>query len=305
VGQLLGNIDQNQLQSCALFGAPQLVAAISEQVARPGPHPDTFIWTSRTHTKRAEEAPTSGGAGTPFDNQASVRASLPARVKAKARKMTRLLGDGDNLRDNVINLKRDRILHEAAKLFFERGYLQTSVDAIAERLGATKPFIYYHFHSKADILVEICEKSNRDVLAAADSAMSTIGSPRARFEQFIREFTHVALQQHQLVAIYFREEISLPPDASARIKQMRKSINIRLTALLNEGINTGDFQIEDPRMGALVIAGMSSYAFAWYRENGRLDQQEVTNRIVKMALKLVSATPLHRPAYRVHSVGRS
>jgi len=289
VGQLLGDIDQNQLRSHAFIGAPQLLAAISDQVERPGPHPEAFIWTGSARAWRVEGAP----------------ASLPVLIKAKARTMARLSGDGGSLRDNVTNLKRDRILKEAAKLFFERGYLQTSVDAIAERLGATKPFVYYHFHSKAAILVEICEKSNRDVLAAADSAMSAIGSPRVRFEQFLREFTHVALQQRQLVAIYFREEISLPPDASERIKRMRKSINVRLTALLNEGIDTGDFQIEDPRMGALVIAGMSSYAFAWYRENGRLDQQEVTNRIVKMALKLVSASPVHRPAYRIHSVART
>lgn len=303
IGQLLGDIDQDRLRSHAFASAPQLVAAIGDQVARPGPHSNAFVWTGSARNWRAE-APTAGD-DIPHDAQASAPAVLPARTKAKARPKTRLSGDGDSLRDNVINLKRDRILQEAAKLFFERGYLQTSVDAIAERLGATKPFVYYHFHSKVDILVEICEKSNRDVLAAADSAMSATGSPRVRFEQFLREFTNVALQQHQLVAIYFREEISLPADAAERIKQMRKSINLRLTALLNEGINTGDFQIEDPRMGALVIAGMSSYAFAWYRENGRLDQQEVTNRIVKMALKLVSASPFHRPAYRIHSVART
>jgi AcrR family transcriptional regulator len=187
----------------------------------------------------------------------------------------------------VITLKRDRILQEAARLFFERGYLQTSVEAIAERLGATKPFVYYHFQSKAEILVEICEQSNRDVLLAAESAMSAPGSPRDRFEQFLSDFTNVALLQHQHVAIYFREEISLPAQAAERIRQMRKSINMRLTALLNEGVASGEFQIEDTRICALVIAGMSSYAFAWYREDGRLDQQEVTQRIVKMALNLV------------------
>ena len=96
----------------------------------------------------------------------------------------------------------------------------------------------------------------------------------------------------------------MPREAADRINQMRKSINLRLSSLLGEGINSGDFQIEDPRMGALVIAGMSSYAFAWYRERGRLEQLEVTDRIVKMALKLVSAAPYHRPAYRVHPVAR-
>ena len=53
-------------------------------------------------------------------------------------------GDG-SLWDEVATLKRERILDEAAKLIAERGYHGTTIDAIAEKFGATKPFIYYHF----------------------------------------------------------------------------------------------------------------------------------------------------------------
>lgn len=297
VVQVLGDIDPQRLHSQATASTPSLVKLITDRITDPSPHKGPFIWTCGARTMHIEGSDTSSQPAKP--GLKPLAGTMQPR--AKARPISRLSGNGDTLRDNVINLKHERILHEAAMLFFERGYLQTSVDAIAERLGATKPFIYYHFNSKVEILVEICEKSNLEVLAAAKSAMSVQGSPRVRFEQFLRDFTNVALQQHQHVAIYFREEISLPKESSERIKQMRKSINMLLTALLMEGVNTGDFQIEDPRMAALVIAGMSSYAFAWYRENGRLDQQEVTNRIVEMALKLVSAPPFHRPTYRVHS----
>lgn len=68
---------------------------------------------------------------------------------------------------------------------------------------------------------------------------------------------------------------------------MRKTINARLRSLLAEGVASGDFEIGDPGMSALVIAGMSSYAFAWYRDKGRLDLEHVTEHIVQMALKLV------------------
>jgi len=197
---------------------------------------------------------------------------------------------GDTIWNDVSALKRERILQEAGRLFFERGYQVTTVDAIADSLGATKPVVYHHFKSKMDILIEICDRSTREALAATDNAIATRGSPRLRFELFVREFTAAALHQHQSTAIYFREEIHLPKEAADRINQMRKSISHRLRAILTEGMGTGDFQINDPRMGALVIAGMSSYAFAWYRESGRLDPTEVTNHIVEMALKLVSAS---------------
>ena len=302
VQEVFGVISDNPLMG-GFASAPQLVAAVEEHVGQADAGVSPFVWVTTTDPVPDKARQGSGILSSSAKDEAPRVAKTRPGVQGgpKARQSEK----GHSLREHVTALKRDRILQEAATLFFERGYLQTSVDAIAERLGATKPFVYYHFQSKVDILVEICERSNRDALAAAESAMSAKGNPRVRLEQFLREFTNIALQQHQLVAIYFREEISLPREAAERINQMRKSINLRLVSLLGEGINSGDFQIEDPRMGALVIAGMSSYAFAWYRERGRLEQLEVTDRIVKMALKLVSAAPYHRPAYRIHPVARA
>ena len=301
VEQVLSRVSQKVART-KLVNAPRLVAAIAAYLTDSSDKVgiETFQWTVTagnvaSKSNFAAKLPVSSPG---LNSAPGAKTFASAQGKSKALSSER----GHSLREHVTALKRDRILQEAATLFFERGYLQTSVDAIAERLGATKPFVYYHFQSKLDILVEICERSNRDALAAVESAMLAEGSPRVRLEQFLRDFTNIALQQHQLVAIYFREEMSLPEDASERINQMRKTISLRLGSLLKEGIDSGEFQVEDPRIGALVIAGMSSYAFAWYRERGRLDQLEVTDRIVKMALKLVSAAPYHRPANQMPSV---
>jgi TetR/AcrR family transcriptional regulator, cholesterol catabolism regulator len=193
-----------------------------------------------------------------------------------------------SLREDVLSLKRERILQEAAALFYERGYMQTTMDAIAERMGATKPFVYYHFQSKVEMLVEICERATGDALTAADAALSVDGTPLQKFEGFVREFTRAALKYHEFVAVYFREEFNLPEQATERINLMRKTINHKLRNLLAEGKASGDFGIDDPGVTALVIAGMSSYAFAWYRDTGRLGAENVTDLIVKMALKLVA-----------------
>lgn len=205
------------------------------------------------------------------------KAHMPAKRKA-------------DLRSDVIALKRDRILYEAAKLFFEHGYLQTTVDAIVDRLGATKPFLYYHFKSKVDLLVEICVRGTSDALAAMDSRVLGEGSPTERLERLVRGFTNAALKNHEFTAIYFREDMNLPKAAADRINKMRRSMDRRLRSLLKEGVASGDFELDDPHISALVIAGMISYAFAWYREGRRLEQEEVTELIVKMVLKMVRAT---------------
>lgn len=50
---------------------------------------------------------------------------------------------------------RERILDVALELFSDQGYEKTSVREIAERLGITKPAIYYHFSGKDDILISL------------------------------------------------------------------------------------------------------------------------------------------------------
>jgi len=50
---------------------------------------------------------------------------------------------------------RERILDVALELFNDQGYEATSLREIAERLGVTKAALYYHFKSKADILLAL------------------------------------------------------------------------------------------------------------------------------------------------------
>jgi AcrR family transcriptional regulator len=205
------------------------------------------------------------------------------------------------LRGDVLAFKRERILQEAAALFYERGYMQTTMEAIAERMGATKPFVYYHFESKTGMLVEICERATAEALAESERALQVEGSAARRFEAFVRAFTRTALKNHEFVAIYFREEFSLPEATRARINQMRKTLDRRLRALLAEGAASGEFDVDDAGMTALVVAGMASYAFAWYRESGRLGLEEATEQIVRMAVRTVAArtTPTRAPGVAV------
>jgi len=65
---------------------------------------------------------------------------------------------------------RARILDTARRLFAERGYQDTSVREIAERLGLTKTAVLYHFPAKADILAALAEPFLVDFEAALNSA---------------------------------------------------------------------------------------------------------------------------------------
>lgn len=63
---------------------------------------------------------------------------------------------------------REKIPVVALRLFAEKGYEATSMRAIAEQLGITKPALYYHFESKEAIVRELLRDLQAEVAALVE-----------------------------------------------------------------------------------------------------------------------------------------
>ena len=201
------------------------------------------------------------------------------------------------IRDEVAALKRERTIEVAASLFYERGYENSSLDAIAERMNVTKPFIYAHFVSKAELLAEICSRGIASALEALETVLATVpGSPRVRLEEVGRRFVSAVLISQRYIAIFAREEKNLAPEDFKRISDMRRTFDVKLVALLDEGVAAGEFQLADTRMAALAIGGMVSWAYVWYRDVGRFTVEQLSDELTALMLNLVGAQPAPAPA---------
>jgi AcrR family transcriptional regulator len=201
--------------------------------------------------------------------------------------MARTARTGATLRDDIFAIKRERILKEAVALFHENGYLPTNVEAIAQRLEATKPFVYYHFKSKIDLLSEICERVMREALEVTEAAAEADVPPLDKLVEFVRNFTDVVLNRHEYVAIYFREHLNLPPDVDASVTAMRKKIDYRLRDILREGKQSGVFHFANLAVASQIVAGMISYTFAWYDESIQLSKSSIRQQMTEHVLQSV------------------
>jgi len=193
------------------------------------------------------------------------------------------------MREEILAYKRERILEEAVKLFYERGFTGTTLDDIAAELGVTKPFIYTHFRSKTDLLAAICSPTIELSLDAVARAAKGPGSPRDRLYRAIVDFTEVVLSRQANIAIYFREEKNLSPDALQQINVLRKKFDRVLSKLLAEGVASGEFDVKDVSLSALAIGGMISWAYTWHRPEGRLALDDMCERMADLALQMVGA----------------
>lgn len=191
-----------------------------------------------------------------------------------------------HVRDEVQAFKRDRIVQEAVALFYERGFVATTLDDIAAKLGVTKPFIYTHFKSKTDLLAAICKPTIQLSVAAIADAVAGPGSPTEQLQRAMQDFTRVIVIRQANIAIFFREEKHLEPDALGEINALRKQFDHLLSGLLELGVARGEFTVADTRLAALAIGGMISWAYTWYRPGGRLDDAALAGEMAELAMRM-------------------
>jgi len=196
-----------------------------------------------------------------------------------------------SIKDEIQALKRERIIEAARQLFFDRGYQGTTLDAVAERLNVTKPFIYSYFDSKAELLGEICQRGTRYSVACIDSALAFEGPPSEKLAHMIFNLCQVIYEHQANVAVFFREEKHLPENAARTIAVLRGEFDRKLTGLLKQGISTGEFHLGDPNVASLAIGGMVSWMYTWYRPHGRLKEDELSFNMTELVLRTVGADP--------------
>lgn len=220
---------------------------------------------------------------------------MNARIKAKR---VQTSAPVTAVRDRVLAFKREQILKAAAELFYERGYQGTTLDQVAKQLGVTKPFIYYHFQNKAEILHEIARPSIQRINAALDEALHSEGSAAERLRKAIIAITETTLDQQHFTAIYFREEKNFTPQAKAAQDRLRRAHDVKLRRLLEEGMASGEFKIDDPRFCVLAISGMTNWGYVWFNPNGRLTMAEVGEKMAALVLRMVGAEEIGATAPR-------
>ncbi len=181
-------------------------------------------------------------------------------------------------------LKKDRIRGEAERLFYERGFSGTSMDAIAESMQATKPFIYGAYASKGDILFDIHLSVVQRVFDAVEAARGANESPSAGLRDFARRLTTLVLESQAAVAVFFREEGSITAKQLKRINDLKSRVDDGLAALLDEGVAECEFDVEDTRTAALAIVGMIGWSYTWYRADGRLAPETLAEHMASYAM---------------------
>jgi AcrR family transcriptional regulator len=178
-------------------------------------------------------------------------------------------------------VKRERITQQAivaaaARLFAQKGFGATSLEDIADVLGATKGALYYHVKNKEEILRQIY----LTVLTVSEEPLRRIVEstqpPQEKLRRAIEHQTTVAADRSPAMTVFFREQHHLTGPFAKEILLRRKVYERYFECIIEEGQLAGVFKSDvDAKMVAFGLLGMCNSLSQWYRASGNYTPQAV------------------------------
>jgi len=162
--------------------------------------------------------------------------------------------------------RKEHILETALRCFNETGYHLTSLDAIALAGGISKGGLYYHFHSKNALFIELFHYRGQRYLDQVRAYVSDISDPVERLEVFVNRASNI-LKENEDFMRFFLEFMSI----GARDPEIRQvmtdyymmSID-NFSRIIEEGIANGAFQADSPVDVARAVYFLSMGVFFTY-----------------------------------------
>jgi AcrR family transcriptional regulator len=99
--------------------------------------------------------------------------------------------------DAVADVRRDQMLAAASTLIAERGFSDTRIADVAQRVNASPALVIYYFGTKDSLLTEALRWSERSFYAATEEMLQSTEKLRDRLEILV-EWTLVADKQQDL-----------------------------------------------------------------------------------------------------------
>jgi TetR/AcrR family transcriptional repressor of mexJK operon len=154
-------------------------------------------------------------------------------------------------------VRRDaRLLDVATRLFMERGFDGTSIDAVAETAGISKPTVYARYHDKRDLFTAVLRATIQRWLAPLSAAAEA-----ARVNPRSVDTTLHDLSRHLMAHSRIPEVVMLRRTLAAQAAQFPELAKLAheegwqrgvraVASLLQQFAERGQIKVDDPAIAA-------------------------------------------------------
>lgn len=162
---------------------------------------------------------------------------------------------------------RHRLITEATRQFVERGFAGTSMREIADACGVTKAALYYHYPSKADLLLDIVGSYLEAMADAVAQGRAARETSAGQLSEIITRLFALPAEGRGVIRLAMHDLRHLPETAQSTFGVAYHERFLKpLADIVREGCASGEFGEHDPTTVVWIILGML-YPFLSHRSD--------------------------------------
>lgn len=178
----------------------------------------------------------------------------------------------------------NEILRVAAQVLAEKGYYNTSLEEIAERLDLAKASLYHYFDSKEALLTAalgaVADEAIRRLTGIADEP----GPAPDRLRRLIIEQLQIITVEYPELSRLFLAHLEWPAVVRERITDWHSQHDAIFRAVIAEGVKAGELADIDVSVVRHNLTGALNFVPFWFKPEGRLPDREAFERVADSVL---------------------
>jgi len=186
-------------------------------------------------------------------------------------------------RDN----KYEKILSVAARLMSRKGYTGVSLQEIADKVGLHKSSLFHYIKNKEELLLRIFGDTFEEegIRTLKEISEDRSLAPEEKLRKAIDFHLTSVDKDFDSISIFLDQIRSLPQKHQSMALKARKKYEKSFQKIMVEMKRKGYFEGLDKRIVTLGVLGMLNWVPMWFRRDGRLTIQEISNMFYKLIVE--------------------
>jgi AcrR family transcriptional regulator len=177
--------------------------------------------------------------------------------------------------------ERERQMVEVAEeIFVDRGFLSTSMDEVAERVGVSKPMIYEYFGSKEGLFVACIRAARAELLNVTLRSVEGVGSAEEALRRGLTAFFAFTDSHRRSWKLLQAEAAVAGPDAVAEIEAVRQQ-QTAVNATLFESF-LPDLPRHELEANAEMVVGACERLALWYVQRDDVSADAAAELVMRL-----------------------
>jgi AcrR family transcriptional regulator len=183
-------------------------------------------------------------------------------------------------------IRRQAILTAAGAELAASGFSRASLEAIAERVNVTKATLYHYFESKDALYQAWMLSVTTEVRRELEPLARSDDTATERLRKLVHHEVVLLTTRFPEYTALFMRGVDWPDSFQRQIRSSRRAHEQLFREVIDEGIATGEFTVQDETVSRYCLQGMLTYLSEWFRPGGRLDSETLAALVAETAVQL-------------------